>query len=121
MRAREFYMKDAYSFTATDEQANEWYQKMYDAYQRVFKRCGFNFKAVEADTGSIGGNFSHEFMVLAETGEDAIADCTCGYAANTEKAEIKAPPSSPLNEAELKPMEQKSTPKPIRWKTWPTC
>lgn len=111
MRAREFYMKDAYSFTATDEQANEWYQKMYDAYQRVFKRCGFNFKAVEADTGSIGGNFSHEFMVLAETGEDAIADCTCGYAANTEKAEIKAPEFPPLNEAELKPMEQKSTPK----------
>ena len=111
MRAREFYMKDAYSFAATDESANEWYQKMYDAYQRIFTRCGFNFKAVEADTGSIGGNFSHEFMVLADTGEDAIADCTCGYAANTEKAEILAPADIEINEADLKPMEQKATPK----------
>lgn len=111
MRAREFYMKDAYSFAATDESANEWYQKMYDAYQRIFTRCGFNFKAVEADTGSIGGNFSHEFMVLADTGEDAIADCTCGYAANTEKAEIMAPADIEINEADLKPMENKPTPK----------
>lgn len=111
MRAREFYMKDAYSFAATDESANEWYQKMYDAYQRIFTRCGFNFKAVEADTGSIGGNFSHEFMVLADTGEDAIADCTCGYAANTEKAEILAPADVEINEADLKPMEKKATPK----------
>lgn len=111
MRAREFYMKDAYSFAATDESANEWYQKMYDAYQRIFTRCGFNFKAVEADTGSIGGNFSHEFMVLADTGEDAIADCTCGYAANTEKAEIMAPADIEINEADLKPMEKKATPK----------
>lgn len=111
MRAREFYMKDAYSFAANDESANEWYQKMYDAYQRIFTRCGFNFKAVEADTGSIGGNFSHEFMVLADTGEDAIADCTCGYAANTEKAEILAPADIEINEADLKPMEQKATPK----------
>lgn len=111
MRAREFYMKDAYSFAATDESANEWYQKMYDAYQRIFTRCGFNFKAVEADTGSIGGNFSHEFMVLADTGEDAIADCTCGYAANTEKAEILPPADIEINEADLKPMEQKATPK----------
>ncbi len=111
MRAREFYMKDAYSFAATDESANEWYQKMYDAYQRIFTRCGFNFKAVEADTGSIGGNFSHEFMVLADTGEDAIADCTCGYAANTEKAEILPPADIEISEADLKPMEQKATPK----------
>ncbi len=111
MRAREFYMKDADSFAATDESANEWYQKMYDAYQRIFTRCGFNFKAVEADTGSIGGNFSHEFMVLADTGEDAIADCTCGYAANTEKAEILPPADIEISEADLKPMEQKATPK----------
>ena len=111
MRAREFYMKDPYSFAATDESANEWYQKMYDAYQRIFTRCGFNFKAVEADTGSIGGNFSHEFMVLADTGEDAIADCTCGYAANTEKAEILPPADIEISEADLKPMEQKATPK----------
>ena len=73
MRAREFYMKDAYSFCATEEQASDWYQRMYDAYTRVFTRCGFKFKAVEADTGAIGGNFSHEFMVLADNGEDAIA------------------------------------------------
>ena len=112
MRAREFYMKDAYSFAADDRGANDWYQKMYDAYQRIFKRCGFEFKAVEADTGSIGGNFSHEFMVLAATGEDAIADCTsCGYAANTEKAEIQAPAEIQIDEAELKPMEKQATPK----------
>ncbi len=112
MRAREFYMKDAYSFAATDEQANEWYQKMYDAYQRIFKRCGFEFTAVEADTGSIGGNFSHEFMVLADTGEDTIANCSaCGYAANTEKAEVKKPEGVPLNPADLKPMEDRDTPK----------
>ncbi len=112
MRAREFYMKDAYSFAATDEDASEWYKKMYDAYQRIFTRCGFEFKAVEADTGAIGGNFSHEFMVLAETGEDAIANCpACGYAANTEKAEIQAPADITINEADLKPMEKRATPK----------
>lgn len=112
MRAREFYMKDAYSFAANDEQANQWYQKMYDAYQRIFTRCGFEFKAVEADTGAIGGNFSHEFMVLADTGEDAIANCpSCGYAANTEKAEIQAPADVQINPADLKPMENKATPK----------
>ncbi len=112
MRAREFYMKDAYSFAANDEQANQWYQKMYEAYQRIFTRCGFEFKAVEADTGAIGGNYSHEFMVLAATGEDAIANCpSCGYAANTEKAEIKAPADITINPADLKPMENKPTPK----------
>lgn len=110
MRAREFYMKDAYSFAATDEDASAWYKKMYDAYQRIFTRCGFQFKAVEADTGSIGGNFSHEFMVLANTGEDAIADCTCGYAANTEKAEVLPPAEITLNPADFKPMENCATP-----------
>ncbi len=111
MRAREFYMKDGYSFAANDDQANQWYQKMYDAYQRIFTRCGFEFKAVEADTGAIGGNFSHEFMVLADTGEDAIATCpACGYAANTEKAEIQAPADVKINPAELKPMENVVTP-----------
>lgn len=111
MRSREFYMKDAYSFAATDEQADDWYQRMYDAYQRIFTRCDFKFKAVEADTGAIGGNFSHEFMVLADNGEDAIADSDCGYAANTEKAAVKCPEFPPLNEDELLPMEQVSTPK----------
>ena len=112
MRAREFYMKDAYSFAATDEDASAWYKKMYDAYQRIFTRCGFKFAAVEADTGSIGGNFSHEFMVLADTGEDTIASCpACGYAANTEKAEILPPAEEKINEADLKPMEKRDTPK----------
>lgn len=111
MRSREFYMKDAYSFAATDAQADDWYQRMYDAYQRIFTRCGFKFKAVEADTGAMGGNFSHEFMVLADNGEDAIADSDCGYAANTEKAAVKCPEFPPLNEDELLPMEQVSTPK----------
>lgn len=112
MRAREFYMKDAYSFAASDEDASAWYKKMYDAYQRIFTRCGFKFAAVEADTGSIGGNFSHEFMVLADTGEDTIASCpACGYAANTEKAEILKPADIEINPADLKPMEKRDTPK----------
>ena len=111
MRSREFYMKDAYSFAANDAQADDWYQRMYDAYQRIFKRCGFKFKAVEADTGAIGGNFSHEFMVLAANGEDAIADSDCGYAANTEKAAVQCPQFPALNEAELKPMQKADTPK----------
>ncbi len=111
MRAREFYMKDAYSFSATDQDASAWYQKMYDAYQRIFTRCGFAFAAVEADTGSIGGNFSHEFMVLADTGEDTIATCpACGYAANTEKAEIQPPAEEKINPADLKAPEKRATP-----------
>lgn len=111
MRAREFYMKDAYSFAANDEDASAWYKKMYDAYQRIFTRCGFKFAAVEADTGSIGGNFSHEFMVLADTGEDTIASCpACGYAANTEKAEIQPPAEVKIREEELKPIEKRDTP-----------
>ena len=69
MRGREFVMKDAYSFDSSDAGADESYKLMYDAYCRIFKRLGLRFRAVEADTGSIGGNFSHEFMVLADTGE----------------------------------------------------
>lgn len=91
MRGREFIMKDAYSFDMDDDQASIAYQAMYDAYQRIFTRCGLQFRAVEADSGSIGGSFSHEFMVLAKTGEDTLAVCqACSYAANVEKAEIKA-------------------------------
>lgn len=89
MRGREFIMKDAYSFDVSREAAEASYQVMYDAYQRIFKRFGFEFRAVEADTGNIGGSLSHEFQVLAETGEDVIASCpVSGYAANVEKAEI---------------------------------
>lgn len=87
MRAKEFIMKDAYSFDATDELAQVSYQKMYDAYARIFQRCGLKAVAVEADTGVIGGKFSHEFMVPAETGENEVVYCeACGYAANIEKA-----------------------------------
>jgi prolyl-tRNA synthetase len=90
MRGREFTMKDAYSFHADDESADKEYQNMYETYCRIFERCGLSFRAVEADTGAIGGRFSHEFMVLADTGEDAVASCNkCSYAANTEKAQTK--------------------------------
>src|SRR6056297_1495044 len=87
MRGREFIMKDAYSFDVSDQMAEVSYKKMHDAYNRIFKRCGLDFRAVEADSGAIGGSFSHEFMVLAETGEDTIVACEkCEYAANMEKA-----------------------------------
>jgi prolyl-tRNA synthetase len=87
MRAREFIMKDAYSFDVSDEAATASYQKMFDAYVKIFARCGLKAFAVEADTGIMGGKFSHEFMIPAETGEDEIAFCEgCGYAANIEKA-----------------------------------
>ena len=90
MRGREFIMKDAYSFDIDDEAAEVSYRKMYDAYNRIFERCGLDFRCVEADSGAIGGSFSHEFMVLAETGEDTIAVCNeCSWAANLEKAEVK--------------------------------
>ena len=87
MRAKEFIMKDAYSFDTSDEGAMASYKKMYDAYTRIFARCGLKAFPVEADTGVIGGNYSHEFMVPAETGENEVAFCeACGYAANLEKA-----------------------------------
>src|SRR2546421_12840592 len=87
MRAKEFIMKDAYSFDATDEGAQASYRTMYDAYTKIFQRCGLKTLAVEADTGVIGGKFSHEFMVPAETGENEVVFCeSCGYAANVEKA-----------------------------------
>lgn len=89
MRAREFIMKDGYSFDADGEGAERSYWLMYEAYNRIFERCGLEFRAVLADTGNIGGSFSHEFMVLAPTGEDVIMSCNkCDYAANLELAEI---------------------------------
>ncbi|HEY6000209.1 MAG TPA: proline--tRNA ligase [bacterium] len=92
MRGREFGMKDAYSFDRDEAGAEESYRAMFCAYQRIFERCGLRFKAVEADSGQIGGSFSHEFMVLADTGEDAVVSCTaCGYAANLEKAQVAQP------------------------------
>ncbi len=87
MRAKEFIMKDAYSFDSSDEGAMASYQRMYDAYTRIFNRCGLRNFPVEADTGVIGGNYSHEFMVPAVTGENEVVYCeACGYAANIEKA-----------------------------------
>ena len=89
MRGREFVMKDAYSFDVSDDAAGESYKKMYEAYTRIFKRCGLEFRSVEADSGTIGGSFSHEFMVLADTGEDTLVICReCDYAANVEKAKV---------------------------------
>ena len=96
MRGREFIMKDAYSFDVDDECANRSYEIMHEAYTNIFRRCGLKFRAVEADTGTIGGSYSHEFMVLADTGEDQIISCTkCAYAANLEKAEVKPPEIPP--------------------------
>lgn len=100
MRAREFIMKDAYSFDVSWDAANTSYQKMYEAYSNIFKRCGLSFKVVEADTGAMGGNWSHEFMVTADSGEDAIIECPkCFYAANLERAE-RAEPIPPATEKE---------------------
>jgi prolyl-tRNA synthetase len=108
MRGREFIMKDAYSFDVDSAAADISYDKMYRAYKRIFERCGLNFRAVEADTGSIGGSSSHEFMVLADSGEDAILSCSaCEYAANVEKAESRL--IAPVV-AEQLPLEQVSTP-----------
>jgi prolyl-tRNA synthetase len=96
IRGREFIMKDAYSFDADESGAEACYRRMYEAYNRIFGRCGLNFKVVEADSGPIGGSFSHEFMVLADTGEDLLASCTrCDYAANLEKAEVALEPVTP--------------------------
>ncbi len=96
MRGREFIMKDAYSFDMSDEMAEESYRKMHEAYSRIFSRCGLQFRAVEADSGTIGGSFSHEFMVLARTGEDTIVVCEkCEYAANMEKAKVAVPQAAP--------------------------
>ncbi len=111
MRAREFIMKDAYSFAADEEGLDRTYQAMYKAYCNIFERCGLDFRPVEADTGSIGGHASHEFMVLAETGEDFIACCTsCSFSANVELAEVKASPNSRDDSPAKKEMRLVETP-----------
>ncbi len=109
MRGREFIMKDAYSFDATEEAMAESYAKMRDVYTRIFTRTGLRFTPVQADSGAIGGSGSEEFMVDADTGEDAIAVCRdTGYAANVEKAVslISAPPAAPAKA----PMHKEPTP-----------
>ena len=97
MRAREFYMKDAYSFHVDDADVQRYYKEVFEAYSKIFTRCGLKFRPVEADSGAIGGSFSHEFMVLADTGEEGIVSCSCGYAANVERAELKAVPAATPN------------------------
>ena len=90
LRAREFIMKDAYSFGATEEQLENDYKSMHEAYCRIIERIGLKYKIVEADTGLIGGSYSHEFMILARNGEETIVYCdACGYAANVENAEFE--------------------------------
>jgi len=109
MRAREFTMKDAYSFDADLEGLKKSYQAMYDAYTRIFTRLGLQFRAVAADTGEIGGTGSHEFQVIAGSGEDAIAYCPqSGYAANVELAEAVAPREA--RAAPTQPMQRVATP-----------
>jgi prolyl-tRNA synthetase len=109
MRGREFIMKDAYSFDKDEAGARSSYQRMYDAYHRIFSRCGLTFRAVEADTGLIGGTSSHEFMVLADTGEETIVYSETGtYAANVERAEVL--PSDETSGEELRAMRPVHTP-----------
>lgn len=112
MRGREFIMKDAYSFHTDVEDCRREYDNMYQTYKRIFSRCGLRFRPVEADTGTIGGSQSHEFQVLAESGEDAIVSCnTCDYAANVEKAEVKTARPTGRDIAEVSPkLEKVSTP-----------
>ena len=109
MRGREFIMKDGYSFDIDEPGANISYQKMYDTYCKIFETLGLKYKVVEADSGSIGGNSSHEFMVLAKTGEDEIIYCSsCGYSANVEKAELAEAQKNNNEE----PLEQKTVSTP---------
>jgi len=116
IRAREFYMKDAYSFHKDEKDAEEYYKKVYDAYCKIFRRCGLKFTVVEAATGTIGGKFSHEFMVVKEgdenfIGEETLVICSkCGYSANIEKAECKYPDEQTNNKEIEKKLEEVYTP-----------
>ena len=109
MRSREFIMKDAYSFDKDQAGLDESYNKMYDAYSKVYTRCGLNFRPVEADSGAIGGSNSHEFTALSEVGESEIVYCTdCDFAATTERAEFKDEPIA-AEAAELKKVNTPGT------------
>jgi len=112
MRAREFTMKDAYSFDINEAGAEKSYINMFNAYKSIFDRCGLTYKAVEADSGNIGGSFSHEFMVLAETGEDLVLSCDkCDFAANVETTSIKENTSTVTGGTDLISANEISTPK----------
>jgi prolyl-tRNA synthetase len=112
MRGREFIMKDAYSFHPDVADCRREYENMFQTYKRIFSRCGLRYRPVEADTGAIGGSLSHEFQVLADSGEDAIVSCnTCEYAANVEKAEVRTTRPGGRDIAEDEPeLEKVSTP-----------
>jgi prolyl-tRNA synthetase len=110
LRGREFIMKDLYSFDKDEEGLDDSYGKMYDAYNKIFSRCSLNFRAVEADSGAIGGDVSHEFMVIADTGEDQITFCSaCDYAANVDKTPCHFSDETELVE-EGGPLEERVTP-----------
>lgn len=109
MRSREFIMKDAYSFDRDQEGLDKSYQEMYEAYEKIFTRCGLTFRPVEADTGAIGGSNSHEFTAISEVGESEIAYCEhCHMAATTERAEVTD--AAPQDDIEMLPLEKKLTP-----------
>lgn len=111
MRGREFLMKDAYSFHTDKADCEREYQRMYETYERIFGRCGLEFRAVEADTGAIGGSLSHEFQVLAESGEDAIVACSsCSYAANVELAALGEADPDALTEEASAELQRVATP-----------
>jgi len=111
LRTREFLMKDAYSFAATLDQLNASYDAMYAAYRKIFDRCGLPYVVVEAESGPIGGDSSHEFMVPSSTGEDVVIQCpSCGYAANREKAEVGPLPRPAPADAAVPAYQEVSTP-----------
>jgi len=112
MRAREFIMKDGYSFHADDASLDETYQAMHAAYTRIFERCGLRFAPVEADTGAMGGDVSHEFMVFAESGESEVLHCGCGFAATAEQAPVlaRADAAVAADPAAVPAMRQVATP-----------
>ena len=111
LRTREFLMKDAYSFDADVDQLNASYDAMYEAYCRIFDRCGIPYVVVEAESGPIGGDSSHEFMVPSSTGEDSIIQCeSCGYAANVERAEVGAGPKTQTPDPAAPAFQKVATP-----------
>ena len=111
MRSREFIMKDGYSFDVDDEALGRTYLLMHDAYTRIFERCGLDFRAVEADTGTIGGHESHEFMVMADSGEDVIACCrSCKYASNVELANTRARSTQDRSDEAFQDLKKVHTP-----------
>ena len=112
MRGREFIMKDAYSFHTDIEDSRREYENMFEAYKKIFERCGLRFRPVEANTGAIGGTLSHEFQVLADSGEDALVSCNrCDYAANIQKAECRpAKQTAAKKKQSPLPLKKVSTP-----------